>query len=137
MHIDPAKSPRCDSEQRQDLDRLQRFLARAPEEEFAALKSAFHRAMDAASSMAEAMQAARAFKMDVALLTALADLTDVWPVLTVTGALTDTADAALQGSVRFLFRQAVQRGDWIGEADDAAPESQSGFIVLSGLNAPV
>ncbi len=78
---------------------------------------------------AAAMKALRVFKTEMALLIALCDLAGVWPVMRVTEALTETADAALQGTVRYLFRQAVSSGKWLA-ADAGAPDIGSGYIVL-------
>lgn len=77
----------------------------------------------------DAMTALRVYKSEMALLTALADLSGVWSVLDVTRALSETADAALVGAVRFLFRQAVAKGEWLAE-DAERPDESSGFIVL-------
>jgi glutamate-ammonia-ligase adenylyltransferase len=47
------------------------------------------------------MRALRQFKTAVALLTALADLAGVWPVMTVTRRLSEAADAAVGAAVAF------------------------------------
>jgi [glutamine synthetase] adenylyltransferase / [glutamine synthetase]-adenylyl-L-tyrosine phosphorylase len=83
------------------------------------------------ATLAELMATLRVAKNEVALLTALADLGGVWPVLTVTDALTRLADACLQAAVRFLFAQAVAKGEWLPALGDAAPETSSGYIVLA------
>jgi glutamate-ammonia-ligase adenylyltransferase len=112
-----------------DPARLERLLASAPEERFEALKAQLGRDLAEAPGMAEAMTALRAFKNEVALLTALADLAGTWPVLTVTRVLTEAGDAALTGAVRFLFRLAAARGEWLPQ-DASQPEKGSGYIVL-------
>jgi glutamate-ammonia-ligase adenylyltransferase len=48
----------------------------------------------------------------------------------VTAALTSAADAAVAAAVRFLFAQAVAKGDWLGQNRDQ-PEANSGYIVLA------
>jgi [glutamine synthetase] adenylyltransferase / [glutamine synthetase]-adenylyl-L-tyrosine phosphorylase len=83
-----------------------------------------------AATQADAMRALRQYKSEIALLTALADLGGVWPVMTVTRVLSDAADAAVQATVRFLFAQATTRGDWL-PPDPEHPEHQSGFIVIA------
>ena len=75
------------------------------------------------------MRALRVFKTEVALLTALADLGGVWPVMTVTAALTECADAALNGAVGFLFREAAARGQWLAAGDGRV--DAVGYIVLA------
>ncbi len=112
-----------------DGARLQRLLADAPEDRFHRLVADMNAAMSSATTMAEAMRAVRIFKTEIALLTALADLGGVWPVMTVTGVLTATADAALDAAVHFLFRQAQAKGEWRDIAPDAA--ASSGYIVLA------
>ena len=108
---------------------MQRILTTAPEARFAQLMAELARhAAGRAGTRADAMRALRQFKNEVALLTALADLAGVWPVMTVTAALTECADAALNGAVDFLFREAAARGEWLAEADGS---STPGYIVLA------
>ena len=77
----------------------------------------------------ECMRALRRFKAEMALLVAMADLGSVWPVMTVTQALTETADTAVQLSLRYLFREAQQKGDW----QDSEPhaEARSGYFIIA------
>ncbi|MGZ5852478.1 MAG: bifunctional [glutamine synthetase] adenylyltransferase/[glutamine synthetase]-adenylyl-L-tyrosine phosphorylase, partial [Hyphomicrobium sp.] len=76
-----------------------------------------------------AMRALRAFKTEVALFTALADLGGVWPAMTVAAALSECADAALTGAVDFLFREAAAPGQWTAQGDGRV--SPAGYIVLA------
>ncbi len=112
-----------------DLPRLQRVLASDPALHFEALTAELAQALASASALPDAMKVLRRFKNEVALLVALADLAGVWPVMSVTRALSECADAALQGAIRFLFRLAAVRGDW-KPRDPAEPEKGSGYIVL-------
>ena len=112
-----------------DFARLVRILASSPERHFESLKEGLDGALAAASSVPDAMRVLRGFKSEVALLAALADLGGVWQVMTVTRVLAEAADAALQGSIRFLFRQATAKGDWIA-SDPLRPDSDSGYFVL-------
>ena len=112
-----------------DPARLEKISTTAPEARLEELKAELTSRLVAAATRADAMRALRAFKIEVALLTALADLAGVWPVLVVTGALTECADAALRGAVDFLFREAVTRGQWLPEADGSG--RPSGYIVLA------
>jgi glutamate-ammonia-ligase adenylyltransferase len=98
-------------------------LAAPPEARFAALIAELGSALAAAEAPADAMRILRLFKTDIALLTALCDLAGVWPVMQVTRHLSEAADAAVSGAVRFLFRRAARAGDW----ESAEPE---GYIVL-------
>ncbi len=111
-----------------DLFALQAMLTSPPEQHFEALSHDVRTTVEHAASINEAMKALRVYKNRVALLTALCDIGGVWPVMTVTGVLTATADAALQSSVRYLFRQAIARGEWTENTPDAA--EKSGYIVL-------
>ncbi len=113
-----------------DPQRLHTILSAAPEVLFEDWRADLLNASAQTTTVSELMTLLRRFKTNVALLTALADLGGVWPVMTVTNVLTRTADAALAAAVRFLFAQAVTRGDWLPEAGDPAPEATSGYIVL-------
>ncbi|MGE5267798.1 MAG: bifunctional [glutamine synthetase] adenylyltransferase/[glutamine synthetase]-adenylyl-L-tyrosine phosphorylase [Deltaproteobacteria bacterium] len=108
--------------------RLQRLLAADPAVHFYDLTEGLHRDMAAATEMAAAMRLVRAYKSEVALLVALADLGEVWPVMTVTETLTKCADAAVQTSVDFLFRLASGRGDIAVDPGDGG--ANTGYIVL-------
>lgn len=114
---------------RRDLERLVRVLLAAPEDRFAALTATLADDIAASATIAEAMRGLRRYKAEVALLVALADLGGVWTVTDVTRALTATADAATAAAIRFLFRQAAAKGDWLVEDADR-PEVGSGYIVI-------
>ncbi|MDX2288533.1 MAG: bifunctional [glutamine synthetase] adenylyltransferase/[glutamine synthetase]-adenylyl-L-tyrosine phosphorylase [Hyphomicrobiaceae bacterium] len=114
---------------RRDPARLVRILSNPPEQELAGYKARLIADMAAATTQPDAMRALRGFKTNVALLTALADIAGVWPVMTVTGVLSDAADLAVQTAVRFLFRLAVEKGDWQA-ADPLTAADDSGYIVL-------
>jgi [glutamine synthetase] adenylyltransferase / [glutamine synthetase]-adenylyl-L-tyrosine phosphorylase len=113
-----------------DPVRLLRVLDAAPEMHLTGLSRDLGAAVGSAPSFADAMRALRLFKAEVALLVALCDLGGVWPVMQVTAALTSAADAAVTAAVRFLFAQAVAKGDWLGQNRDQ-PEANSGYIVLA------
>lgn len=108
--------------------RLQRILAADPAIHFNEMTEGLHRDMSGATEMAAAMRLVRAYKAEVALLVALADLGEVWPVMTVTETLTRCADAAVQTSVDFLFRVAGGRGDIA--LDPGGGSANTGYIVL-------
>ncbi len=113
-----------------DLARLERILTRAPETRICELKAELVRAIDAATTRADAMRALRVFKADLALLTALADLGGVWSVREVTAVLTQCADAAVEAALSFLFREAAQGGQWLGK-DAEGRIAPNGLIVLA------
>ena len=109
--------------------RVQRILSLPPRSHLAAAIEELGRDIAQTSEFAEVMHLLRVFKAEVALLTGLADLGGVWPVMTVTDALTRAADGAVQAAVRFLFRAASARGDWIAH-DELRPDIHSGYIVI-------
>jgi glutamate-ammonia-ligase adenylyltransferase len=113
---------------------LQRALASPPDQRFAVLVADLNAAVDAAETTADAMRVLRAFKAEVALLTALCEIGDVWPVVAATHRLSEAADAAVAAAVRFLFRQAHKKGDWLVPAGPQARQSSvlpEGYIVLA------
>jgi glutamate-ammonia-ligase adenylyltransferase len=124
-----AGSPYLRNEMARSPTRLEAILATSPEVRLAGLIADLARGLAAVDTVPDAMTALRSFKSEAALLTALCDLGGVWSVAEVTRALSETADAALQGAIRFLFRLAAAKGDWLS-GEDEAPEAGSGYIVL-------
>lgn len=114
---------------RNDTTRLLRLLQSDPDAHFTALTASLESSMAKAQSDEEAMRFLRAYKQEVALLTALADIGGAWPVMKVTNILTKTADAALTTAIRYLFRKAAEKGDWLPSHPDT-PDFKSGYIVL-------
>lgn len=112
-----------------DCARLQAVLTEPPDQRIARLIAALLADMGKITDQTAAMGVLRRFKAEVALLTALADIGRVWPVMTVTENLSDAADAAVQAGVRFLFAMASRQGDWT-PPDATRPEAGSGYIVL-------
>ena len=110
-----------------DFARLARVLREPPEAHFAGLTESLAVSMRAAGDMAAAKRALRIYKSEVALLTALADLGGVWPVMTVTRTLSQCADAAVALAVRFLFRLANEKGLW-QSLDAESPEKEFGLL---------
>jgi len=71
--------------------------------------------------MDEGMHALRRAKDSVHLAVALADLSRTWPLMRVTGALTDFADAALRAAVAMGARELAGRGQIKLAEDGAVP----------------
>lgn len=69
----------------------------------------------------------RRAKGAVALLTALADLANHWPVMTVTRVLSEFADAAVAATIQHLLKAAFQRGKILAPVSN----DKSGIIVLA------
>ncbi|HWK38017.1 MAG TPA: bifunctional [glutamine synthetase] adenylyltransferase/[glutamine synthetase]-adenylyl-L-tyrosine phosphorylase [Hyphomicrobium sp.] len=122
-------SPYLSGQIERDPARLSRILNEAPEARLEQLREELARALAQATERAEVLRALRVFKSELALLTALADLGGVWDVPEVTAALTQCADATLEGAVDFLFREAVARGQWLANADGRI--TPNGYIVLA------
>ncbi|MGH1418234.1 MAG: bifunctional [glutamine synthetase] adenylyltransferase/[glutamine synthetase]-adenylyl-L-tyrosine phosphorylase [Hyphomicrobiaceae bacterium] len=125
-------SPYLTGLMRRDSERLVRILKSPPQSYFDTLTEKLFNDVSTCGDKPAAMAKLRAYKNEVALLTALADLSDAWPVMNVTRILAQTADAALQASLGFLFAQAVKSGTWAADVDDVADAiAQSGFFVLA------
>ncbi|VBB69692.1 Glutamate-ammonia-ligase adenylyltransferase [invertebrate metagenome] len=75
------------------------------------------------------MRRLRVGKRQAALLIGLADITELWPLRTVTAALSLLAETATVLAVRHLLRQAAAVGE-ILLADPEDPERDSGYVVL-------
>ncbi len=122
-------SPYLTALMRRSPERLLRVLDGVPEERLDALEVDSLALAAKAAAVPDLMTGLRAIKNEAALMIALADLGGAWPLMQVTESLTRIADACTQAAVRFLFREARAKGQWLG-GTDAAPEAGSGFIVL-------
>lgn len=80
-------------------------------------------------SMADLMKALRIAKGRAALLIALCDLGGVWPLMQVTQALTDFADACVRAALNHLLREAAAKGSIA--LDPADPVETSGLFVMA------
>jgi glutamate-ammonia-ligase adenylyltransferase len=115
---------------RGDSTRMLRVLQSDPDERLRQLFDQTAAALREAADEAETMRLLRLMKAEAVLLTSLADIGGVWQVAQVTRALTDLADQAVRGAVRFLLAEAARRGT-LNLADPADPEAGSGYIVLA------
>lgn len=115
---------------RADPARLVTLLTADPEQYFGSVLARSFAAVDAAQEEADAMRQLRVMKAEAALLIALADIGGLWPLQKVTRALTDLADTAVRGAVRFLLRDAMARGK-LQPRDPAHPEQGSGYVVVA------
>ncbi|UPT61558.1 MAG: bifunctional [glutamine synthetase] adenylyltransferase/[glutamine synthetase]-adenylyl-L-tyrosine phosphorylase [Hyphomonadaceae bacterium JAD_PAG50586_4] len=79
----------------------------------------------------EAMRILRRAKDAVHLATALADLSRVWPLMRVTGAITDFADAALRAALAVAARESEQRGDITLAGFDGEDGPVPGLILVA------
>src|SRR5207245_8915815 len=67
---------------------------------------------------------------EAALLIALVDIGEVWPVMRVTRALSDLADTVVDAAVRYLIASAAAHGKVLPR-DPLRPERDSGYVVLA------
>lgn len=104
-------------------------LTSPPEDFVRLLRESVQSQLRQATSRAEALHSLRFYKTQIALLTALADVGGVWPVMKVTRVLSDAADCAVQVSVDYLFAEAQRNGIWTDEGVD--PASRSGYFVIA------
>ena len=112
-----------------DVDYLPLFFAATPQDNLESLLDALAQGLTDASDIDAAMAQLRLSRRRVAFLVALADVGGVWNLLQVTSALSQFADAAIGGAVRWLLRQAGQKGD-LALPDMTQPDKGSGLVVL-------
>ncbi len=109
---------------------LEICLAHSPEDSLEIFIRRLEEKVENAPAQSGVMTALRKFKLDVALLTALADLAGIWKVMETTAVLSRCADIAVSTCVRYLFDQAAQKGDCFPVNPDQ-PEANSGYFVLA------
>jgi glutamate-ammonia-ligase adenylyltransferase len=114
---------------RADPATLGALLVEEPETSLARILRTGIEAVREARSAEVAMRALRRMRREAALLIAICDIGDVWPIAEVMHALTRIADAALTSAVDFLLLQA-QRDGKIRLTDPALPGASSGYFVL-------
>ena len=116
-------SPYLASLAERDPASLLATLTASPEQRFEELRRTLDAAMTSVDSITDAMRALRLLKTDVALLTALADLAGVWPVMEVTQRLSEAPTPRCRRPCGFLFRQAAQVGRVAGRRARTATSS--------------
>lgn len=116
----------------QDPVRAHRVLWSDPAAHLAQLIGDLHVQSQLGPSQQDWMKQLRAFKSETALLVALADLGGVWPIMQVTDAITQIADAAVSVAVAYLFAEAVRKGDWAAEGEAPADRSSGYFVLAMG-----
>ena len=115
---------------RADSSRLIRLLRCEPETYLPTLIESVSREVFAAGTEADVTRLLRRMKAEAALLIALCDIGGVWPVMQVTGALTDLAVASVQMALRYVLRQEAARGR-LSSPNAERPEENSGLFVLA------
>lgn len=79
----------------------------------------------------EAMVLLRRAKDAAHLAAALADLSRIWPLMQVTGALTQFADAALRAAVSVAAAESAKRGDLVAGAFDSDVSAAPGVSLIA------
>ena len=113
-----------------DPARLLRVLSGDPDHELAVLLASAHREAGAATATFVVKQILRRTKAEAALLIALADIGEAWPLPRITAALTEVAETALNIAIAHLLREAAAGGKFIPR-DARDPQIKSGLIVLA------
>ncbi|MEN2495092.1 MAG: Bifunctional glutamine synthetase adenylyltransferase/adenylyl-removing enzyme [Hyphomicrobiaceae bacterium hypho_1] len=124
-----AGSPYLTTLIRQDPMRFCRILASEPVSHLTFLVDQFKQTVCEMPDFCDLMSTLRLFKAEAALLIALSDLCGVWPVTSVTRGLTKVADTAIEEIVRYLFRVAQSKAQWL--SSDLDPAANSGYFVLA------
>jgi len=115
---------------RGNAERAHRILTSDPERHLAGLVDNIRSAAVVAANESELMRLLRRIKAEAALLIALCDIGEVWPIMRVTEALTELAIASVQCTVRFQLAQEAARGRLLAP-DLTQPEVGCGLIVLA------
>jgi glutamate-ammonia-ligase adenylyltransferase len=110
-------------------DRLAALVEAEPEAALAAV-IARQRAAGQAPDLDAVARALRQNRAEHALLVALADIGGLWPLATVTQALSDFADASVRAAADAMLLQASAAGRFLPR-DAAEPQAGSGLIVLA------
>ena len=110
--------------------RLARLLQTDPDRHLAELLEGVSEAVALSDDEAQAMHWLRRMKAEGALLIALCDIGHVWPIMQMTRALTELADAAVSSAVQFLLADAARAGR-LKPKDRSRPQDGSGYIVLA------
>jgi len=109
-----------------DPELLAKCLSHDPDEHLAAACAELTEGIGACGSFKEASTLLRRFKRRIALLGGLADLGGVWEVDVVIAAMSQAAEAALNGAVAFLFRKAQEAGEI-----ETGVAPGGGFVVIA------
>lgn len=125
-----AHSPFLTQIMRRDPDGLLASLTTDPDERRDALLAGIAAFATPETATADLMRELRRFRQAMALLLALADIGGVWPVETVTAALSATADMAVKLATEHALHQAAGLGR-IELPDPAEPGKGSGLVVLA------
>ena len=124
-----GNSPFLSRVAQQEAQFVRQLFAARPARNFSDIMDTMGRELDSASDMDRAMTVLRVARRQVALLVAMADISGAWDLNHVTDALSQFADGAIGGAVRWLLGVAGRRGE-LALVDGTRPEQDSGLVVL-------
>ncbi len=108
---------------------LRDFLQNGPDSAFDSIINEAVEACRTEGDLNRLMSHLRIAKRRSALLIALADISGLWSLYQVTGALTRMADTGLEQGAAFLLRQSMESGDLVLPYPDE-PTRDSGLVIL-------
>ena len=112
-----------------ELEAFRRLAADGPEIAFMHGLSSLSK-VSPASKRTDIAAKLREMKRVAALIVAIADIGEIWPLETITGKLSDVAEATLRLAIRHLLRASHDAGE-ISLQDAGRPESNCGFVALA------
>jgi len=101
-----------------------------PERMFARALADANALIAAPTSLEDGMRMLRRAKDAVHLACAVADVSRAWPLLRVTGALTDFADASLRAALALAAKERAASGDLVADGGDAERGPVPGFALI-------
>ena len=110
-------------------DSIHRLVTSGPDAAFAHSLSALSH-VSASAKRPDIAAALREAKRGAALIAAIADVGGIWPLETMTGALSELAERTLRLAIRHLLRTAHDTGE-IRLQDVNHPDLNCGFVVLA------
>lgn len=112
-----------------ETDCIRRIVKEGPKKAFSYCLTSLSHVLPS-TQRSETAAALRKAKRCVALITAIADVGGLWPLETVTWALSELADTTLKIAIRHLLRAAHDTGE-IRLQDANRPELNCGFVALA------
>ena len=113
----------------QDIPFLQQLLAKGPDAVFREIILSLEPLRTGDEGQERIMSVLRQARRRIALLTAIADITSMWPLNRVTGSLSNFADVATNVATAHLLRMAAEQGA-ISACNPDDPNLGSGYFVI-------
>ena len=106
-----------------------RLLREGPDKTFADILANLRRVIDTETDTGKLMSALRESKRNAALTIAVGDISEVWDVNAVMGALSTYADESIAVATCHVLRKHAKAGR-LAIPDDGSPETGSGYVIL-------